>query len=80
MTNEERWRGEFRRDCPSVKHDPSCWYCYLAARRAREAECQRLRAALESACTALHNDFEPDNQSREWHAATAALAAKEGNG
>lgn len=32
-----------------------------------------LYTALQAARDALHNDFEPDNQSRAWHAATLAL-------
>lgn len=41
----------------------------------REAadEVERLRAALMDARNALHNDFEPDNQSRAWHRANDAL-------
>lgn len=33
----------------------------------------RLRAALVEARDALHNDFEPDNQSRSWYRANDAL-------
>ena len=36
-------------------------------------ENKRLRAALVDARNSLHNDFEPDNQSRAWHRANAAL-------
>lgn len=41
--------------------------------QALRAEIERLRAALKNARDALHNDFEPDNQSRAWHRANAAL-------
>jgi hypothetical protein len=34
---------------------------------------ERLRAALMDARDALHNDFEPDNQSPAWHRANKAL-------
>ena len=37
------------------------------------AEIERLRAELTAARDALHNDFEPDNQSRAWHRANNAL-------
>lgn len=46
----------------------------LAAR----ANVDLLLSALERARDALHNDFEPDNQSRAWHAANAAIAAVKG--
>ena len=41
--------------------------------RALREERDRLRAALTAAVNALYNPFEPDNQSRAWHAGNAAL-------
>jgi hypothetical protein len=40
------------------------------------AEIERLRAELTAARDALYNGFEPDNQSRAWHRANAALEQK----
>jgi hypothetical protein len=39
----------------------------------KDAEIERLRAELTAARDALYNGFEPDNQSRAWHRANAAL-------
>lgn len=41
------------------------------------AEIERLRAALAAARDALRNGFEPDNQSRAYKAADAALRETE---
>ena len=41
------------------------------------AERDQLLAALKAARDALYNGFEPDNQSRAWHAANNAVAAAE---
>lgn len=42
---------------------------------ALKAKVERLRAALEDARNALHNDFEPDNQSNAYKRASRALEA-----
>jgi hypothetical protein len=49
---------------------------YLDKIEKLEADNERLRAELGAACDALYNGFEPDNQSRAWHRAKAALEQK----
>lgn len=72
MTNEEKWRREFDNRWATGRIHTR-WQAYLTACRAREAECQRLRDALETVLA----DVIAERETAQFykHAARAATAA-----